>query len=130
MCSALIYRLLLCRSIGVSNFNVVQLETLLAFAKVKPAAIQILYNRRHIKVQKPIVDYAADHGIVTEAYGVLRSITFETGGPIDAPVQAIADRPGAQPAQGRLTWAKAKGVVAIQREERAPGRVSLCRRSE
>ncbi|KAF9807126.1 hypothetical protein IEO21_08379 [Rhodonia placenta] len=103
----------LAKSIGVSNFNVPQLETLLASAKIKPVANQILFHPYVLSSQMPIVEFGNQHGIVSEAYSVLIPLTRQPGGPVDAPVQVIADRLNAKPEQVLLAWAKAKGVVVV-----------------
>ncbi|PCH36977.1 Aldo/keto reductase [Wolfiporia cocos MD-104 SS10] len=113
-----------CRSIGVSNFNVQELTTLLTSAKVKPVVNQILFHPYVLRRQAPIVAFGAQHGIVTEAYSVLIPITRQTGGPLDKPLKEIADRLGAQPEQVLLAWAKKKGVVSVTsstRKERMEG---------
>ncbi|KZT03666.1 Aldo/keto reductase [Laetiporus sulphureus 93-53] len=120
------------KSIGVSNFNVPQLETLLASAKIKPVAnqaglaprscpkrgfadqiIQILFHPYVLESQAPIVEYGNENGIVSEAYSVLVPLTRQPGGPVDAPVREIASRLKVQPEQVLLAWAKAKGVVVV-----------------
>lgn len=103
----------LAKSIGVSNFNVKELQTLLASAKIKPVANQILFHPYVLARQAPIVAFGAQHGIVSEAYSVLIPITRHPGGAVDAPLQTIATRHGAQPEQVLLAWAKAKGVVVV-----------------
>ena len=59
------------RSIGVSNFEIPHLETLIATAKVKPAANQILFHPYVYARQAPLVEWQKQLGIVTEAYSVL-----------------------------------------------------------
>ncbi|CCM00039.1 uncharacterized protein FIBRA_02065 [Fibroporia radiculosa] len=103
----------LTKSIGVSNFNVPQLETLLASAKIKPVANQILFHPYVLNSQMPIVEYGNQNGIVSEAYSVLIPLTSQPGGPVDKPVQDIATRLNAKPEQVLLAWAKAKGVVVV-----------------
>ncbi|KAG6827224.1 hypothetical protein H0H92_012723 [Tricholoma furcatifolium] len=93
----------LVKSIGVSNFGVAELEILLASAKVKPAANQ----------HKPIVEFGAKHGIVTEAYSSLIPITTLPGGPLDKPLNEIAERLKATPDQVILAWVRAKGAVVV-----------------
>ncbi|KAG2131124.1 NADP-dependent oxidoreductase domain-containing protein [Suillus cothurnatus] len=94
----------LAKSIGVSNFGVQDLEILLASAKIKPVANQ---------QQAPIVKYAAEHGIVIEAYSALQPLTKEPSGPLDAPLNEIATRLGATTDQVLLAWTKAKGAVIV-----------------
>ncbi|KAJ7585683.1 Aldo/keto reductase [Mycena floridula] len=114
----------LVKSIGVSNFGVHELATLLASAKVKPAANQILLHPYVYAKQEPILDYAAKHGIVIEAYSALIPITTQPGGPVDVPVAAIATRLNVTPDQVLLAWVKAKGAVVVttsSKKERLEG---------
>ncbi|KAH9919527.1 NADP-dependent oxidoreductase domain-containing protein [Fomitopsis serialis] len=103
----------LAKSIGVSNFNVQELRTLVASARIKPVANQILFHPYVLSRQAPVVAYGARHGIVSEAYSVLIPITRHPGGPLDALLQTICQRLGAEPEQVLLAWAKAKGVVVV-----------------
>ncbi|KAH7886725.1 NADP-dependent oxidoreductase domain-containing protein [Phlebopus sp. FC_14] len=103
----------LARSIGVSNFDVKDLEILLASAKVKPAVNQILLHPYVYRQQLPILEYAAANGIVIEAYSALIPITKVPGGPLDAPLKTIATKLGATPDQVLLAWTKAKGAVVV-----------------
>ncbi|KAG2066640.1 Aldo/keto reductase [Suillus decipiens] len=101
------------RSIGVSNFGVQDLEILLASAKIKPAVNQILLHPYVYQQQAPIVEYAAEHAIVIEAYSALQPLTKEPSGPLDAPLNEIASRLGATTDQVLFAWAKAKGAVIV-----------------
>ncbi|KAF8129833.1 Aldo/keto reductase [Boletus edulis] len=103
----------LARSIGVSNFDEKDLEVLLASAKIKPDVNQILLHPYVYRRQLPILEYAARHDIVIEAYSALIPITHEPGGPLDAPLNGIASRLGATTDQVLLAWTKAKGAVVI-----------------
>jgi len=101
------------RSIGVSNFNVGQLETLVASAKIVPAVNQILLHPYVYQQQLPILEYAAQHGIIIEAYSALIPVTKRPGGPLDAPLRELSTKFGATPDQILLAWVKAKGAVAV-----------------
>ncbi|KAF8435399.1 Aldo/keto reductase [Boletus edulis BED1] len=101
------------RSIGVSNFDEKDLEILLGSAKIKPAVNQILLHPYVYRRQRPILEYAAKHGIVIEAYSALIPITQLPGGPLDAPLNTIASRLGATTDQVLLAWTKAKGAVVV-----------------
>ncbi|KAG8215647.1 NADP-dependent oxidoreductase domain-containing protein [Butyriboletus roseoflavus] len=101
------------RSIGVSNFDEKDLEILLASAKIKPAVNQILLHPYVYRRQRPILEYAAKHGIVIEAYSALIPITHQPGGPLDAPLNEIASRLGVTTDQVLLAWTKAKGAVVV-----------------
>ncbi|KAJ7119705.1 NADP-dependent oxidoreductase domain-containing protein [Mycena epipterygia] len=103
----------LVKSIGVSNFGVNDLAILLASAKVKPVANQILLHPYVYAQQLPILEYAAKHKIVIEAYSSLIPITYLPGGPVDAPVSAIAEKLGVSMDQVLLAWTKAKGAVVV-----------------
>ncbi|KAF8063228.1 NADP-dependent oxidoreductase domain-containing protein [Lyophyllum atratum] len=103
----------LARSIGVSNFNVEQLQTIVKIAKIKPAVNQIQFHPYNYAEHKSLLEYAAKHGIVIEAYSSLAPITKFPGGPVDAPVNDAAERLGITPTQVILAWVKAKGVVIV-----------------
>ncbi|KAI0826685.1 Aldo/keto reductase [Trametes gibbosa] len=103
----------LVKSIGVSNFGVADLQILLASAKVKPVANQILLHPYVHARQLPIIEFGKVNGIVSEAYSVLIPLTHQPGGPVDKPVGAIATRLGVKPEQVLLAWAKNKGVVVV-----------------
>jgi len=103
----------LVKSIGVSNFGVSELETLIQSAKIKPAANQILLHPYVYAQQKPIIEFGAKHGIVTEAYSSLIPITQQPGGPLDGPLNEIAKRWGATPDQILFAWVKSKGAIVV-----------------
>ncbi|KAJ7776865.1 Aldo/keto reductase [Mycena maculata] len=133
----------LVKSIGVSNFEVNDLAVLLASAKVKPVANQILLHPYVYARQLPTLEYAAKHKIVIEAYSALMyvsspatlippayltcacsPITSLPGGPVDAPVGKIAERLGVTNDQVLLAWTKAKGAVVVttsSKKERLEG---------
>ncbi|KAI0001179.1 Aldo/keto reductase [Russula vinacea] len=103
----------LAKSIGVSNFGINELAVLLASAKIKPAANQILLHPYVYGRQAPLLAYTAAQGIVSEAYSSLTPITRQPGGPVDKPVNEIARRLNATADQVLLAWVKAKGAVAV-----------------
>ncbi|KAE9394236.1 Aldo/keto reductase [Gymnopus androsaceus JB14] len=103
----------LAKSIGVSNFDVNDLEILMASAKVPPAANQILLHPYYYVTHAPIIHYARKHNISIEAYSALTPLTESRGGPVDAPVNEIAQRLDVAPEQVLLAWVKAKGAVAV-----------------
>ncbi|KAJ7673514.1 Aldo/keto reductase [Mycena rosella] len=103
----------LAKSIGVSNFTLEQLQTLVKSARILPAVNQISFNPYNYAQSKDLLAYSAKHGIVTEAYSSLAPITKTPGGPVDAPVAAAAKRLGITPTQVILLWVKSKGVVIV-----------------
>jgi len=103
----------LAKSIGVSNFDVKDLQILLASAKITPAVNQILFHPYVYAQQAPIVEFGAAHNIITEGFSSLTPVTSGRGGPVDKPVQKIAERLGATEDQVLLAWAKVKGAVIL-----------------
>ncbi|KAJ3563985.1 hypothetical protein NP233_g8589 [Leucocoprinus birnbaumii] len=103
----------LAKSIGVSNFGVTELQALLASAKIKPAANQILLHPYVYATQAPILAFAKAEGIAIEAYSSLIPLTHRPGGPVDVPVNKIAESRGVAPEQVLLAWVKAKGAIAV-----------------
>ncbi|KII90622.1 hypothetical protein PLICRDRAFT_52347 [Plicaturopsis crispa FD-325 SS-3] len=103
----------LSKSIGVSNFNLEQLQTLIKTANIKPAVNQIRFHPYNYAEHKSLLEYSAKHGIVTEAYSSLTPITKTPGGPVDEPINVAAKRIGATPTQVILSWVRSKGVVIV-----------------
>jgi len=103
----------LAKSIGVSNFAIEHLQTVIKTARIKPAVNQIQFHPYNYTSRKALVEYDAKHGIVTEGYSGLTSLTKFPGGPVDPIVCTIATRLNATPAQVLLAWVRAKGVVVV-----------------
>ncbi|KAJ6537698.1 NADP-dependent oxidoreductase domain-containing protein [Mycena capillaripes] len=103
----------LAKSIGVSNFTLEALQSLVQKALVWPAVNQIEFHPYNYAKNKALLEWSSKHGIVTEAYSSLSSITKFPSGPVDAPVAAAAARLGISPTQVLLSWVRAKGVVIV-----------------
>ncbi|KDQ62687.1 hypothetical protein JAAARDRAFT_54591 [Jaapia argillacea MUCL 33604] len=103
----------LAKSIGVSNFNVEQLQRLLKIAKTKPAVNQIQFDPYTYAESKALLEYSAENGIVTQAYGSLLPITRTPGGAVDKPLADAAKRLHATPGQVIFKWVLSKGVVIV-----------------
>jgi len=109
----------LCRHIGVSNFSVAKLESLIAGARIAPAMNQI--ELHPYLQQRAMVEFCAAHGIGLTAYSPLgspdRPETMKAEDePVlleDAAVAAIAARHGCSPAQVLIAWALARGTAVI-----------------
>ncbi|EKM51540.1 uncharacterized protein PHACADRAFT_261742 [Phanerochaete carnosa HHB-10118-sp] len=101
------------KSIGVSNFQLDQLKSLLTVANIVPAVNQIFLNPYNFAENKALLEFSKKHGIVTEAYSSLAPITRYPGGPVDEPVNAAAKRLGAMPTQVILSWVRSKGVAIV-----------------
>nr|MDT0666153.1 aldo/keto reductase [Micromonospora sp. DSM 115978] len=104
------------RAIGVSNFMVDHLTTLLEQAHVVPAVNQI---ELHPYFQQPEVQALnAEHGIVTQAWSPIGGITFYREGEhtstLDDPtVVRIAEAHSKSPAQVMLRWHLQQGRQVI-----------------
>ncbi|KAL6302004.1 Aldo/keto reductase [Sparassis latifolia] len=103
----------LVKSIGVSNYELDDLQKLIKVAKVKPAVNQIYFHPYNYTENKALLDYCTSQGIVVEAYSSLAPITRYPGGPVDKPVAAAAKRLGVTPTQVILAWVKAKGLTIV-----------------
>ncbi|KAF5309827.1 hypothetical protein D9619_010329 [Psilocybe cf. subviscida] len=116
----------LAKSIGVSNFEVGDLDQLLAMAQYKPVVNQILLHPYVYQEQKSIVEMCEREDIVVEAYSPLIPVTKRPGGPLDKPVSIIAKRLGVPMDQVLLAWSRAKGAVPVtmsMKKERLEGYV-------
>ncbi|KAF7312880.1 Aldo-keto reductase [Mycena kentingensis (nom. inval.)] len=103
----------LARSIGVSNFEIKDLATLLTSAKIKPVVNQIRLHPYIYKEAKPLMEYSEKNEILIEAYSPLLPITRFPGGALDEPLAKIASRMGVTNDQVLLAWAKAKSTVVV-----------------
>jgi 2,5-diketo-D-gluconate reductase A len=95
------------RSIGVSNFNVGELDEVVGVATQVPAVNQIHLNP--FAYRRELLDACARHGIVAEAYSPLG-----TGRHLaDATVAQVAARVERTPAQVLLRWAFQHGFILL-----------------
>jgi diketogulonate reductase-like aldo/keto reductase len=97
----------LARSIGVSNFDVDELDAVLADARVPPAVNQIQFSP--FSYRRALLEKCEQHDIVLEAYSPLT-----TGRMLgDERIAKIAERHGRTPAQVLLRWAVQRGIPVI-----------------
>jgi 2,5-diketo-D-gluconate reductase A len=95
------------RAIGVSNYDPVELDRVLADATVAPVVDQVHFNPSAYR--KALLDACAERGVALEAYSPLG-----TGGQLGNPVVAsIAGRLGRSPAQVLLRWCVQRGIPVI-----------------
>jgi alcohol dehydrogenase (NADP+) len=108
-----------CRHIGVSNFSIAKLKTLLKVARLKPEMNQI---ELHPYLQQPaMLDFCNKNRVHITAYSPLGSPDRPTGlkakdEPVlleDSTIAAIAKRRGATPAQVLISWAIHRGTAVI-----------------
>ncbi|EIN06805.1 Aldo/keto reductase [Punctularia strigosozonata HHB-11173 SS5] len=109
------------RNIGVSNFNIPRLANLTANPlKIKPAVNQVELN--YFNPQPELLDWAAEHGILLEAYSPLGS-SKQVGETLRLPVvQKIAKELGITPAQAIISWHVQRGTVVLPKSV-TPSRV-------
>ncbi len=102
----------LTRSIGVSNFDVDQLDALLGVATVPPAVNQIQVNPFHFP--RALVEACVERDVAVEAYSPLTH-----GRDLDHPtIVGIAERLGRTPAQVLLRWGVEHGFAVIPKSRR------------
>jgi len=95
------------RSIGVSNFDVDELEQLLAIAEVPPVVDQVQFNPYAFR--RKLLAACEEHAIVLEAYSPLgtgRHLTGET-------VEKIAASVERTPAQVLIRWCIERDIPVI-----------------
>lgn len=99
------------KSIGVSNFRVSDLQTILSTASIPPSCNQIEF---HPYCQQPkLLAFHKAHNIATSAYAPLTSITKAAPGPLDNYLPGIAKKYAVSPGEILLRWCIDQDVVPI-----------------
>jgi diketogulonate reductase-like aldo/keto reductase len=114
------------RAIGVSNFMIEHLTTLLDRATITPAINQIEVHPYF--AQRDLQDFGAEHGILTQAWSPIGGITFYRdgghGSTLDDPaIGDIARARGKTPAQVMLRWGVQHGRSVIPKSTK-PSRIA------
>jgi 2,5-diketo-D-gluconate reductase A len=95
------------RAIGVSNFDVGELEEVMAFASTAPVVNQIQFNP--FAYRKRLLDACRERAVTLEAYSPLG-----TGRHLgEAVITGIADRVNRTPAQVLLRWCVQRGIPVV-----------------
>jgi diketogulonate reductase-like aldo/keto reductase len=100
------------RSVGVSNFDVGELDAVLDLARVPPVVNQVQFSP--FKYRRALLDACRERDVVLEAYSPLtrgRNLG-------DRRLVEIASRYGRTPAQVVLRWAVQRGVPVIPKSAR------------
>ena len=110
------------RAIGVSNFMVDHLTSLLETASVVPAVNQIELHPYF--QQREVQAFGAEHGILTQAWSPIGGITFYREGEHTSTLQdptivAIAEAHSKSPAQVMLRWHLQQGRSVIPKSTKA-----------
>src|SRR3954447_17114319 len=99
------------RSIGISNFNVQEVDALLAEAEIKPVVNQVQFSP--LKYRRALLEHCEANGIALEAYS-----PFMTGRKLDDEVVAgIGERHDRTPAQVLLRWGVQRNVIEIPKSQ-------------
>jgi alcohol dehydrogenase (NADP+) len=103
----------LCRHIGVSNFGMATLYSLLGQARIRPAMNQV--ELHPYLQQNQLFSFCQAHGVHLTGYSPLGTPAVASGPPLleDPTITAIASRRGLTPAQVVLRWALQRGTAVI-----------------
>ncbi|KAH9477675.1 NAD/NADP-dependent indole-3-acetaldehyde reductase [Psilocybe cubensis] len=113
------YRLGLSKAIGVSNFQVKDLNTVLENAKIVPAVNQIELHPYVWKAAKPIVEFSQVKGIAIQSYGGQTPVARVPDGPLSPVLKQISERltqtrgKSVTPGQVLSKWLLQKDVIVI-----------------
>ncbi|KDE06711.1 hypothetical protein MVLG_03057 [Microbotryum lychnidis-dioicae p1A1 Lamole] len=108
----------LAHSVGVSNYEIKDLEVLREAGLATPVVNQVLLHPYVYDKQKALLAYHEQEGIVTEAYSSLYPLTHQSGGPLDKPLRKIAqahsgEKVAVTEAEVLFAWARSKGAVIV-----------------
>ncbi|QAS52962.1 aldo/keto reductase [Halobacillus litoralis] len=105
------------KSIGVSNFQVYHLESLLQKAEVTPVINQIEFHPK--LTQEEVREYCRTHNIQVEAWSPLMNAELLN----NEQILELAEKHGKSPAQIILRWDLQHGVITIPKSM-TPSRIS------
>jgi diketogulonate reductase-like aldo/keto reductase len=95
------------KSIGVSNFNVAEIDELLGIAEARPVVNQVQFSP--FKFRRALLDACEERDIALEAYSPLG-----TGRHLSDPdVTQIAERVGRTPAQVLVRWCLERDLIVL-----------------
>jgi diketogulonate reductase-like aldo/keto reductase len=100
------------RSIGVSNFNVSELDELMSVAETPPVVNQVQFSP--FKYRRRLLEACEERNVMLEAYSPLGTGRHLS----DARVRQIAGRVGRTPAQVLLRWCVQRDLPVIPKSTR------------
>jgi alcohol dehydrogenase (NADP+) len=104
----------LTKHIGVSNFNMPKLKSLMDVATIKPEMNQVELHPYF--QQNELVEFCQENGILVTAYSPLGSrhlMNAEAGLTQDKTILDIAEKNGYSPTQVLLIWGMQRGTIVI-----------------
>ena len=95
------------KAIGVSNFQIGDLESLMETAEIKPMVNQVLCHISNTPVE--LIDYCQKHGIIVEAYSpIARGVILN-----QPEIKAMADKYGVSVPQLCIRFTLQLGAIAL-----------------
>ena len=95
------------KTIGISNFSIVETEELLSYCEIQPAINQVLFNP--FTFDKAILEYSSRKGIALEGYKPLTRGEHIN----DTTIAALANKYNKTSAQILIRWNVEHGVITI-----------------
>jgi diketogulonate reductase-like aldo/keto reductase len=99
------------KSIGISNFNIAEMDELLGHASVKPVVNQVQFGPW--KYRRALHDACEERDIALESYSPLNTSDLS-----DGRVTAVAEAHGRTPAQVLLRWVVQRDIPVIPKSVR------------
>eukprot|EP01043_Picozoa_sp_COSAG02_P013939 COSAG02_NODE_565_length_20246_cov_13.930163_14_plen_204_part_00 len=112
------------RAIGVSNFTISHLKELIddPGTHIIPAVNQVEFHPLIYSVQRPLLEFCREHGIVLQAYAPLGSKDGVSQVLNHPTITAIATKHGVTAAEVALRWALNHGVSVLPKSSHS-GRI-------
>lgn len=103
----------LIRNVGVSNFNIVQMQQVSSLGLAPIATNQFQWNPWAPDWQREVFDYCKQEGVAVTAYGSFGGVFSKSTALTEQRIRAIAATHNASVAQVLLRWSMQKGCLII-----------------